>query len=211
MPSSTTSKSRNARCARNLRAEVAHLGALVVTAAVVSGCGATFRHDRLAEDRFEVSNKNGADLCALLYSAELTLAAGYSHFYAASGTRPALTTNVNSSPELKGTIVTMSGKVKKVDCGRSGTGKPGYFGTEIVMGCAGSSYLAWTLPLSFSEIHLLEAAPGLDETWRIIRHFGIRLEDFFVYDASAVRSGMRADGSADCSLDLPISLEPVSP
>ena len=88
MPSSTTSKSRNARCARNLRAEIAHLGALVVTAAVLSGCGATFRHDRLAEDRFEVSNKNGADLCALLYSAELTLAAGYSHFYTASGIAP---------------------------------------------------------------------------------------------------------------------------
>ena len=198
MPSSTTSRSRSVRCARSWRAEVARVAGLAVpvAAATLAGCTSPPEYRRLAEDRFRVSYLGGADLCALRYAAELTLAAGYSHFYASHGVGPGVYATHFPGPATTTTIV-KGGEVKTVSCA------PG-----LPM-CGGTTVYSET-PASY-DIQLLEEAPDPAEARRIVRRLGVRPQTFFVYEASALRDSLDADRSLECSPELPIALEPPPP
>jgi len=195
MPSSTTSRSRSSPCAKSWRADGRRAAALLVVAAAPLAC-TTAWHSRLAEDRFQISYRQRADLCALLYSAELTLAAGYRRFYAVQGFSPRITTVYTPGPAT--TNIVSDGKVKTVTCA------PG------LPGCTGGTSSSSETPSTY-EIHLLHDVPDTDATWRILRRNGLRPADLFVYDASRVRDSLGADLGDDCTLDPPPSRGPVLP
>ncbi len=182
MSFSTTLTLPSAHCGKNSRADLARRSAIVLAAALLANCGTGFGHHTLDRHTFEVSYGGEQDLCALLYSAELTLAAGYSYFYATDAVEPVDTLTYTPGPDF------YMGSEGPVSC----VGMPG---------CGGAP----TLSTSWSryKIHLLEEEQSPGEEIMLARRHGLRYEELFVYDAAFVQQALRGDDSIECSVETP--------
>jgi hypothetical protein len=179
---------------KSWRAEVRRWLACLTAGAVQLGCATTW-HERLAEDGFRIFYSDRNDLCALLYAAELTAAAGYGHFFATHGFGPSVSITYTPGPAT--TQIVDHGQLKTVAC------MPG-------LPSCGGSYSSSETPSGY-EIHLLPQAPDPEETWSILRQRGLRATDLFVYEASVVRSSFRAAPEIDCDFELPLAPGAVPP